>query len=57
MDPRIIGGQPIDITQAPYQVSVRLKVNEAYGFGYGHICGGSVISNRVVITAAHCMTK
>ncbi|XP_011292763.3 trypsin delta [Musca domestica] len=54
-DPRIIGGQAISIESAPWQVSVRLKVYEAQMYGYGHICGGSVISQRVVVTAAHCI--
>ncbi|XP_013099159.1 trypsin delta [Stomoxys calcitrans] len=54
-DPRIIGGQAISIQMAPWQVSVRLKVYEAEMYGYGHICGGSVISQRVVVTAAHCI--
>ncbi|XP_073833239.1 trypsin delta-like [Musca autumnalis] len=54
-DPRIIGGQAISIQQAPWQVSVRLKVYEAQMYGYGHICGGSVISQRVIVSAAHCV--
>ncbi|XP_075156393.1 trypsin delta-like [Haematobia irritans] len=54
-DPKIIGGQAISIQSAPWQVSVRLKVYEVEMYGYGHICGGSVISQRVVVTAAHCI--
>ncbi|XP_054729066.1 trypsin-like [Anastrepha obliqua] len=50
---KIIGGSPVGITSAPWQVSLRLKKNE-FNYGYGHICGGSVITTRVVISAAHC---
>ncbi|XP_017130966.1 trypsin beta-like [Drosophila elegans] len=44
---RIIGGQNIEIEQAPWQVS--LQVNGE------HICGGSIYSNDIIITAAHCL--
>ncbi|XP_052855553.1 trypsin beta-like [Drosophila gunungcola] len=43
---RIIGGQNIEIEQAPWQVS--LQVN-----GKPH-CGGSIYSKDIIITAAHC---
>ncbi|XP_055856091.1 trypsin beta-like [Episyrphus balteatus] len=46
-DTRIIGGQPIEITSAPWQVAI-LYSNE---FG----CGGSVISKCLILTAAHCL--
>ncbi|XP_061388400.1 polyserase-2-like, partial [Musca vetustissima] len=53
---KIIGGSQISINDAKYQVSLRLVANEnARGFGYGHICGGSIISQRVILTAAHCL--
>ena len=44
--PKIVGGLPIGINQAPYQVSLQDR-----GF---HICGASIISENFVITAAHC---
>ncbi|XP_055590612.1 trypsin-1-like [Uranotaenia lowii] len=46
-DPRmIVGGYPIEIDEAPYQVSLQRDGN--------HICGGSIISSKWILTAAHC---
>uniref|UniRef100_A0A182WCM2 trypsin n=1 Tax=Anopheles minimus TaxID=112268 RepID=A0A182WCM2_9DIPT len=42
----IVGGHEIDISAIPFQVSVQ-------SFGV-HFCGGSIISQRWVITAGHC---
>lgn len=44
---KIVGGQPILIEDAPYQVSLQTKS----GF---HFCGGSIISPNFILTAAHC---
>ncbi|XP_011180891.2 trypsin alpha-3 [Zeugodacus cucurbitae] len=46
---KIIGGTKAKFASTPYQVSVRLN-------GY-HFCGGSIIANDVVLTAAHCIFK
>ncbi|XP_012162886.1 serine protease SP24D [Ceratitis capitata] len=45
--PRIIGGQVAASGQFPYQVSIRL--------GGQHICGGALVSESYVLTAAHCV--
>ncbi|KAH8245119.1 hypothetical protein KR032_005007, partial [Drosophila birchii] len=54
IDPKIVGGQSVDITQVPYTVSIRLTANDKRLYGSGHLCGGVVISQRLVATAAHC---
>ena len=43
----ILGGTSTNINQAPYQISM-----ESNG---SHICGGSIISNRWILSAAHCL--
>lgn len=45
--PRIVNGEDAKEGQFPYQASIRLKDNY-------HRCGGSVLNNRFVLTAAHC---
>ncbi|EDV91266.1 trypsin eta [Drosophila grimshawi] len=51
---KIVGGYLVNITDAPYMVSIRIRAFHEEKFGLGHICGGTVISQRVICTAAHC---
>lgn len=44
---KIINGEDAAIADFPYQVSLRLYDR--------HICGGAIISNRHILTAAHCI--
>jgi secreted trypsin-like serine protease len=50
--PAIVGGDSTDIRSVPWQVFV---YREDPGQG-GYICGGSFISTRWIVTAAHCVT-
>ncbi|XP_004531671.1 trypsin alpha-3-like [Ceratitis capitata] len=43
---RIVGGVNASIDEYPYLVAVKIRDRQ--------YCGGSIISNRVVLTAAHC---
>lgn len=43
----IVGGDQTPIETAPWQVSV-----QRYG---RHTCGGAIINERFVLTAAHCL--
>lgn len=45
----IVGGQPAQISEHPWQVSLR-------GGSGGHFCGGSLINSTWVLTAAHCVS-
>lgn len=45
-NPMIVGGNDIDIKEAPYQLSLQLYTS--------HICGASIISKTFVLTAGHC---
>ncbi|EAT42907.1 AAEL005616-PA [Aedes aegypti] len=44
---KIIGGHKVEVTQFPYQLSLRSYDN--------HICGASIISTYWALTAAHCV--
>lgn len=48
----IIGGSQIPIENAPYQVSIEL--NSLSGLPTGHLCGGIILSDTWILSAAHC---
>jgi secreted trypsin-like serine protease len=55
LDQRIIGGTPATIKDNPWQVgilSARVPNNQVAQF-----CGGTIISARWVVTAAHCVDR
>ena len=45
--PKIVGGSAAKDGQFPYQVSLRLNNK--------HFCGGSIINEKWILTAAHCL--
>lgn len=47
--PKIVGGRPIDVRTAPYQASLIYRGR--------HSCGGSILSDRLIVTAAHCVAE
>ncbi|XP_034475772.1 trypsin beta [Drosophila innubila] len=48
-DGRIVGGQVTDIRNFPYQASIQLNGQ--------HICGGAIIGDYFILTAAHCFEE
>ncbi|XP_025986026.2 chymotrypsin-2 isoform X2 [Solenopsis invicta] len=50
LNPRIVNGREAEEGEIPYQVSLQDKNN----FGR-HFCGGSILDENYVITAAHCV--
>lgn len=44
----VVGGVPIDISQAPYQVALVNQSGQQF-------CGGTLVASNYVITAAHCL--
>ena len=53
--PRIVGGDETTIGEWPWQVAI--TANSLYFGGNGferHICGGSLVTPTIVVTAAHC---
>ncbi|XP_054681148.1 coagulation factor XI-like isoform X1 [Grus americana] len=47
---RIVGGTDSFPGEWPWQVSLHVKLSRQR-----HLCGGSIISNRWILTAAHCV--
>lgn len=53
-EPRIIGGEPADFGEYPFMVALLFEPTAGTDFQKQY-CGGSLISSRWVLTAAHCV--
>ncbi|CAN7937923.1 unnamed protein product, partial [Ixodes hexagonus] len=51
---RIVGGKDADPVEFSWQISLRRKL-PLINTDRGHTCGGSIISEQYVVTAAHCV--
>ncbi|XP_027632558.1 coagulation factor XI-like [Tupaia chinensis] len=47
--PRIVGGNASVPGEWPWQITLHAKSST-----WGHLCGGSIIGNQWIVTAAHC---
>jgi len=53
LDNRIIGGESAKTTEFPWAVLIMLALNETTA----RFCGGALINEKTVLTAAHCVNK
>ncbi|XP_062991786.1 plasma kallikrein-like isoform X2 [Elgaria multicarinata webbii] len=49
---RIVGGINSSLGEWPWQVSLHVKLTS-----YSHLCGGTIISDQWIVTAAHCVEE
>uniref|UniRef100_A0A182JQT7 Peptidase S1 domain-containing protein n=1 Tax=Anopheles christyi TaxID=43041 RepID=A0A182JQT7_9DIPT len=52
--PKIVGGEVAIAHEFPYQISLQWNFNDNEQDPF-HFCGGSLIAERFVLTAAHCV--
>lgn len=53
LTPFVTNGKPTNLGQWPWHTGLYLKVDDKFVYN----CGGSLISENAIITAAHCVTK
>ena len=52
---RVVGGQPASISSYPWQVALVFDPSEGGNDFQRQFCGGSLLTSRIVLTAAHCV--
>lgn len=55
-EPLIIGGRRAKPNEVPWHVAVYRKEISGTKVGYRYICGGTIISPLLIVSAAHCFT-
>jgi trypsin len=56
VEPRVIGGEDATIDQYPWQAALVIDPAKASGTAFDRqFCGGSLITQYIVLTAAHCV--
>lgn len=53
--PNIVGGEPADVGEFPFQVALGYKNLQTNKIEYN--CGGSLIADDIVLTAVHCANR
>ena len=55
--PKIAGGEKANMDQIPYQVALMRRKKFFGVFRFEHLCGGVVIHENWILTAAHCLDE
>lgn len=50
---KIVGGHVAELNSIPYQVALFIKIKPKGVL----LCGGSILSKKTILTAAHCLIK